>query len=157
MLTKKLIYNIITGRVTWEEFQALELNKDERKLLYDAILVAYNNIDIYDYKSMFPKTGHIKKLYIDLSTNKAYIWKNANYYSITGEVVDNLNSYDVNSSLSANQGRVLKSIIDEFKHNSALLYNSIIDKITKIHTRLNNIEQDIIEATDEEVNNILNN
>lgn len=156
MLTKKLIYNIITGRVTWEEFQALELSKEDRKLLYDAILVAYNNIDFYDYKSMFPKIGHTKKLYVDLSTNIAYIWKNNNYFSITGKIIDNLDSYDVNSSLSANQGRILKSIIDEFKIATNSKFNNITRQINNIVSRLTNIEQDILEATDEEVNRILN-
>jgi len=77
-----------------------------------------SDIDVYDSISYFPVVGKEGVLYIVLDTDRTYVWDNTttSYIEVSSitPVIDNLTSTSITSALSANQGRVLKGLIDNY-------------------------------------------
>lgn len=66
------------------------------------------------YKYSNPYTPDNEKIYIDLATDAKYVYKGTGYVPFTAiTIIDNLLSTNPDFALSANQGRVLKGLIDD--------------------------------------------
>lgn len=74
----------------------------------------------------FPITGRTGVIYIDLSADKCYIWDyvSSSYVEVSSitPVIDNLTSTSTTSALSANQGKVLKGLIDGIVYEVPLTF-----------------------------------
>lgn len=138
MLTQELIYDIVTGRVTWKEFQAIETTIEDRRLLYDIIMTIYNNIDFYNSVDEFPNIGHIKKLYVDISTDASYIWHNGEYHITNNKAINDLKEYVDNNFLSFTNPQ---SISEEQK-------TQIVNSIGVIKSTINLTYDELVELRD---------
>ena len=97
------------------------------------------NNRVYDGMLCYVKEDKVTYQYIDLEW-KVFGIDLSNVGENTNLIIDNLNSILINASLSANQGRVLREMIDDIKTNY-----STKEELAQLEIRVNNKDAEIMD------------